>query len=61
MCDQGRIKFGIDGEEKKEREEEKAVFEGLTKKMKGILGDKVEKAGISDRMVESTCSLDWGI
>merc|ERR1712013_701602 len=41
-------------------EEEKAAFEGLCKKMKEILGDKVEKVIVSDRMVESPCSLVTG-
>jgi molecular chaperone HtpG len=47
-------------EEKKAQEEEKALFEGLCKKMKEILGDKVEKVVISDRMVKSPCSLVTG-
>lgn len=47
-------------EEKKAQQEEKATFEGLTKKMKEILGDKVEKVEVSDRMVESPCSLVTG-
>merc|ERR1712039_83943 len=37
-----------------------ASFEGLCKKMKEILGDKVEKVIVSDRMVESPCSLVTG-
>merc|ERR1711983_587386 len=41
-------------------EEKKAAFEGLCKKMKEILGDKVEKVIVSDRMVESPCSLVTG-
>merc|ERR1712087_962937 len=48
------------GDEKKAQEEEKAAFEGLCKKMKEILGDKVEKVIVSDRMVESPCSLVTG-
>lgn len=42
---------------KKKQEEEKAQFDGLCKKVKEILGDKVEKVVVSDRMVESPCSL----
>merc|ERR1712172_362585 len=44
----------------KKQEDEKAAFEGLCKKMKEILGDKVEKVITSDRMVESPCSLVTG-
>merc|ERR1712172_436527 len=44
----------------KKQEDEKAAFEGLCKKMKEILGDKVEKVICSDRMVESPCSLVTG-
>jgi len=47
-------------DEKKRKEEEKATFEGLTKKMKEILGDKVEKVVLSDRIVESPCCLVTG-
>jgi len=47
-------------EEKKKREEEKASYEGLCKKMKEILGDKVEKVVVSHRMVDSPCSLVTG-
>merc|ERR1711941_60418 len=48
------------GEEKKSKEEEKASFETLCKKVKDILGSKVEKVVISDRMVGSPCSLVTG-
>ena len=34
-----------------------ADFEPLTKLMKHILGDKVEKAIVSDRIVDSPCVL----
>jgi molecular chaperone HtpG len=47
-------------EEKKEAEEEKASFEALTKKIKEILGDKVEKVALSDRIVSSPCVLVTG-
>ena len=44
-------------EEKKKQEEEKAKFEPLCKLMKDILGDKVEKVVISNRIDESPCVL----
>lgn len=44
-------------EEKKAKEEEKAAFEPLCKKIKEILGDKVEKVQTSDRVVSSPCCL----
>jgi len=47
-------------EEKKQKEGEKTSYENLCKKMKEILGDKVEKVIVSDRMVESPCSLVTG-
>merc|ERR1711978_249320 len=47
-------------EEKKAKEEEKASYENLCKKVKDILGRKVEKVSISDRMVGSPCSLVTG-
>ncbi|XP_058085441.1 heat shock protein 83-like [Magnolia sinica] len=47
-------------EEKKKKEEKKAAFEGLCKTMKEILGDKVEKVVVSDRIVDSPCCLVTG-
>lgn len=47
-------------EEKKAKEEEKAAFEGLCKKVKEVLGDKVEKVTLSDRIVNSPCVLVTG-
>ena len=44
-------------EEKKQREEEATKFEGLTKSIKDILGDKVEKVTVSNRIVGSPLSL----
>merc|ERR1711937_222657 len=54
------LDLGLTEEEKKAKEEEKAAFEGLCKKVKDILGSKVEKVSISDRMVGSPCSLVTG-
>lgn len=47
-------------EEKKKKEEEKAAYENLTKLIKEILGDKVEKVVLSDRIVNSPCILVTG-
>lgn len=47
-------------EEKKKREEKKAAFEGLCKTIKEILGEKVEKVVVSDRIVDSPCCLVTG-
>merc|ERR1719461_739551 len=54
------LDLGLTEEEKKKAEEEKAAFESLCKKVKDILGSKVEKVVISDRMVGSPCSLVTG-
>ena len=47
-------------EEKKKKEEKKAAFESLCKVIKDILGDKVEKVVVSDRIVDSPCCLVTG-
>jgi molecular chaperone HtpG len=47
-------------DEKKKFEEDKANFEGLCKSMKDILGDRVEKVVISNRIVDSPCVLVTG-
>merc|ERR1712050_191589 len=54
------LDLGLTEEEKKQAEEEKANFAALCKKVKDILGNKVEKVVISDRMVGSPCSLVTG-
>merc|ERR1712022_14159 len=46
-----------DEDEKKKMEELKAEFEPLTKLMKEVLGDKVEKVMVSGRMADSPCVL----
>merc|ERR1711934_717165 len=46
-----------DEDEKKKIEELKAEFEPLTKLMKEVLGDKVEKCIVSNRIVDSPCVL----
>jgi len=47
-------------EEKKAEEEKKTVFENFTKKIKDILGDKVEKVVLSNRLLDSPCVLVTG-
>jgi len=47
-------------DEKKKKEEQKAQFENLCKTVKEILGDKVEKVILSDRVVNSPCVLVTG-
>jgi len=54
------VKFEETEEEKKKREEEKASYENLCKLVKEILGDKVEKVVLSDRIVASPCILVTG-
>merc|ERR1711971_1338009 len=46
-----------DEDEKKKLEEMKAEFEPLSKLMKEVLGDKVEKVLVSSRMADSPCVL----
>merc|ERR1719248_277209 len=46
--------------EKEKKEEIKAQFEALCRLMKDILGDKVEKVVVSDRLVDSPCTLVTG-
>lgn len=47
-------------EEKKKKEEKKAQFENLCKTIKEVLGDRVEKVVVSDRIVDSPCVLVTG-
>jgi len=54
------LELELTDEEKKQKEEEKAAFEGLCKKMKEILGDKVEKVILGDRIINSPCVLVTG-
>merc|ERR1712048_669520 len=51
------VEINKDEDEKKLFEEKKAAFEPLCKKMKEILGDKVEEVMVGDAMVESPASL----
>lgn len=55
------LKLDDDDEEaKKRREERKKQFEDLCKVIKDILGDRVEKVVVSDRIVDSPCCLVTG-
>jgi len=54
------LKLDETDEEKKKFEELKAQFEPLCKTIKEILGDKVEKVNISERIVQSPCVLVTG-
>lgn len=54
------LEIDLTDEEKKQKEEEKASFDSLCKKIKEILGDKVEKVVVSDRIVDSPCVLVTG-
>jgi len=47
-------------EEKKKLEEQKAAYEGLCKLIKEVLGDKVEKVVVSNRISDSPCVLVTG-
>ena len=49
-----------DEDEKKKMEELKSKFEPLTRIMKDIIGDKVEKVVVSERIVDSPCVLVTG-
>ena len=51
------VKFEETEEEKAKKEEEKAACEKLLKQMKDILGDKVEKVVLTDRLSTSPCVL----
>merc|ERR1719235_822471 len=59
-CTKEGLKLDESEEEQKKKEEVKAQFEGLCRLMKDILGDKVEKVLVSDRVVDSPCVLVTG-
>eukprot|EP00121_Abeoforma_whisleri_P015997 Awhi_evm1s14705 len=54
------LDLGEDEDEKKKFEEAKEKYEGLCKTIKEILGDKVEKVVVSNRIVNSPCCLVTG-
>ncbi|KAJ3412503.1 heat shock protein 90 [Chytridiales sp. JEL 0842] len=59
-CTKEGLELEEDEDEKKKLEEQKAQFEDLTKQIKEILGDKVEKVVISNRILNSPCVLVTG-
>ncbi|XP_077216312.1 heat shock cognate protein 80 [Tasmannia lanceolata] len=54
------LKLDESEDEKKKKEALKEKFEGLCKVIKEVLGDKVEKVVVSDRVVDSPCCLVTG-
>ncbi|CAM8896982.1 unnamed protein product [Rhodiola kirilowii] len=54
------LKIDESEDEKKKQDELKTKFEGLCKVIKDVLGDKVEKVIVSDRVVDSPCCLVTG-
>jgi molecular chaperone HtpG len=62
-CSKEGLDLEDDEDEKKKMEEQKASFEGLCTLVKEVLGDKVEKVMVGNRMSESPCVLvtsEWG-
>jgi len=54
------LELEMSDDEKKSKEEEAKSFEALCKKVKEILGEKIEKVILSDRIVDSPCVLVTG-
>merc|ERR1712232_594146 len=54
------LKLGESEEEVKHKEEVKAIFDPLCSTIKEILGEKVEKVIVSDRLIDSPCVLVTG-
>ena len=59
-CTKEGLEFDNTEDEKKKLEEQKASFEGLCKLFKEVLGDKVEKVQVGQRLSESPCALITG-
>jgi len=59
-CTKAGLELDLTEDEKKLKEEEKASYSALCSKVKEILGDKVEKVELSDRIVGSPCVLVTG-
>jgi molecular chaperone HtpG len=59
-CTKEGLEIDDDEDEKKKFEEDKAAFENLCTVIKDILGDKVEKVIVSNRVVDAPCVLVTG-
>lgn len=59
-CSKEGIDLDQSEDEKKKFEEQKASLEGLCKLIKEVLGDKVEKVQVGQRLCESPCALVTG-
>jgi len=59
-CTKEGLDLDTTEDEKKKFEEDKAAFEGLCKLIKEILGDKVEKVQLGQRLDHSPCVLVTG-
>ena len=59
-CTKEGLELDETEEEKKQKEEVKAQYENLCTLIKDILGDKIEKCIVSDRVVDSPCVLLTG-
>merc|ERR1712164_50749 len=59
-CTKEGLQLDETEEEKAKKEEVKAQYEALCRVIKDILGDKVEKVVVSDRVVDSPCVLVTG-
>lgn len=59
-CSKEGLEFDNSEDEKKRLEEQKASFEGLCKLFKEVLGEKVEKVQVGQRLSESPCALITG-
>merc|ERR1712216_148729 len=59
-CTKEDLQLDETEEEKAKKEEVKSQYEALCRLMKDILGDKVEKVLVSDRVVDSPCVLVTG-
>jgi len=56
-CTKEGLELDETEEEKKQKEEETSAFEGLCKLIKDVLGEKVEKVIVSNRINDSPCVL----